>query len=77
MKKTVYNHNSHRKNNKTSKLIDLYIRNNQKQALLIHTHHQTNLENITNTITTRFHVPPEDQILFHNGHQLRNPNTNT
>lgn len=53
-----------------TQLLDVYIRNNKKQALLIHTPQLTNLENITKVIADRFRVPSQDQILFHNGLQL-------
>lgn len=54
-----------------AKLLDLYIRNNNKQALLVHTQQSANLTHISTLITNRFHVPSSDQLLFYNGQQVR------
>ena len=52
------------------KLLDIYIRNNKKQALLVHSPPRANLAHITNVIAARLRVPPEDQALFYNGQPL-------
>jgi hypothetical protein len=50
-----------------SKLLDVYIRNNKMQALMIHTTPDTHIEHLARLIHARFHVPPDQQILFNNG----------
>ena len=70
-KKGVDNHiHANRKAHKAAKLLDVYIRNNKKQALLVHTPTITNLQQISSLISNRFRVPLEEQILFHNGQQI-------
>lgn len=64
------------KHKKTARLLDLYIRNNNKQALLVHTPRIANLDHITHAISTRFRVPPEHQALFHNGRQINETEEN-
>lgn len=58
------------KSGTAGKLLDVFIRNNKKQALLVHTPSNANLEQISRVISTRFRVPAEDQVLFHNGTQI-------
>jgi hypothetical protein len=59
----------------SSALLDVYIRNSKKQALLVHIRSTTHLEHITRAISARFRIPPENQVLFHRGQLLAgNPN---
>jgi hypothetical protein len=69
------NINSRHKQN--TELLDIYIRNNKKQALLVHINRNTQLEHISRAIQARFHIPIEHQLLFHNGKALKNKNTHT
>ena len=43
MKKTVFTHHKSNSKHKNNKLLDIYIRNNKKQALLVHTPQKVNL----------------------------------
>jgi len=63
-------------NGSPADLLDVYIRNNKKQALLVHIRPNTQIDNITRAISTRFRIPPESQILFHNGRTLTNKSAN-
>lgn len=58
------------KSMKAAKLLDIYIRNNKKQALLVHTPSLANIEQISRAIRSRLGVPIEDQVLFYNGRRV-------
>ena len=58
------------KSAKAAKLLDIYIRNNKKQALLVHAPPRANIEHISRAIRSRLGVPTEDQVLFHNGQRI-------
>ena len=55
---------------KSAKNISIFVRNNKKQALLLHTPSHTYLNNITRVIAKRLRVPHQEQVLFLNGRQL-------
>ena len=57
-------------NSTTNKLLDVYIRNNKKQALLVHTTPNSHIQQIARVVNARFRVPPEHQVLFHNGQPI-------
>lgn len=63
------------KHKQHSQLLDLYIRNNKKQALLVHVNRNTQLEHLTRAIQARFQIPADNQVLFHNGRALDSQNT--
>lgn len=63
-------------NKNPADLLDVYIRNNKKQALLVHIRQNTHIDNISRAISARFRIPPENQILFHNGQTLSKSNAN-
>ena len=50
-----------------SKLLDIYIRNNKKQAILVHTPRRANGETLSRLITQRMGIPRSSQVLYHNG----------
>ena len=56
--------------NNTEKLLNLYIRNNKKKALLVHSRPEANLRHISNVIASLLRVPPEAQTLFYNGQRV-------
>ena len=56
-------------------LLDVYIRNNKKQALLVHINRNTQLAHLSRAVQARFQIPIDHQLLFHNGRALKNKNT--
>ncbi len=57
---------------KASQSISLYIRNNRKQALLVHINDQTKLNHIRKAVAYRFNIPVSNQIFYYKQYQIRN-----
>ena len=57
MKKTITPQTPSHLHSKASKNVSIFIRNNKKQALLVHTPHRTSIAKLTKVIAQRLQVP--------------------